>query len=69
MLRWINSHWTLLSGGKLEIREDEALSFGQSVVPQMPARSLKNKLDVSLHHDHEIGALDTHKYRLHIDTC
>ena len=52
-VRWLKSHWTLLSEGKSEIREDEALSFGQSVMPQMLASVLKNKLDVSLQH-HEM---------------
>jgi len=46
-VRWLKSHWTLISEGK---SEDEALVFGQSVVPQMSANDFKSTLDVSLHH-------------------
>ena len=53
LVRWLKSHWTLLSEGESEIKEGTALSFGQSVIPQMPATALKGYVDVSLHYEME----------------
>ena len=46
-IRWLKSHWVLLSEGESEIKEDTALLFGHSVLPQMSANTLQNFVDVS----------------------
>jgi len=48
-IRWLKSHWILLSEGESEIKESIALSFGRSVALQMPTGVIKDYIDVSLH--------------------
>ena len=51
LIRWLKSHWILLSEGESEIKESIALSFGRSIVPQISTSVLKHHVDVSLCHE------------------
>ena len=46
-VRWLKSHWTILSEGKSEIKEDAALLFGQSIMAHKHTDLLKSHIKVS----------------------
>ena len=47
VIRWLKSHWTILSEGKPEIKEDAALLFGQSIMAHKHTDLLKSHINVS----------------------